>query len=234
MKIRSNRVIFPVLMLAMATLSGCGMTRASQRPPVQVAVVQPTSPDMLTMKKGSIWQSSDRNTLFLDNKARNIGDIIAVEIEYNSSAGNTEASVNLSRTNTIPVEVAESGVPGLNDAAKLLGLTNAILGGTHEFTSDNDNSRSSFMNNTRISCLITEVLPNGNLRIEGRTDVTINYENEFILFSGIVRPEDIGQDNTIRSQQVADLRIDFSGDGDIDDQMRPSWVHRLLSTINIL
>jgi flagellar L-ring protein FlgH len=233
-KMKSSKLLISALIIAILGLSGCGMTRSSQRPAAPIAVVKPTPPEMLAPKKGSIWQSTDRNTLFLDNKARNIGDIITVMISETSSADKA-AKTDLTRSNTNTLTTgglaALSGVVGAAKTTLLDGTLSPKT--TNVFAGDGSTSRESTLSAT-ISCLVTQVLPNGNLRIEGRRDITINNENQFILLSGIVRPEDITSKNTITSAQVADARIDYSGDGDIDDQQRPSWLNKFFSTVNIL
>lgn len=225
-------LLLPLLTL---TASGCGMTRATERPPAPIAIVQPTPPETLTPKKGSIWQTTDRNTLFLDNKARNVGDIITVKVSENASAIN-DANTKLDRNNSNSLNLN-----GSMDVTKI--LTNALgsaaggltsnFGSTSAFEGKGKTDRKSQLSAT-ISCVVTQVLANGNLRIEGRRDITVNHENQFILLSGVVRPEDISADNSVTSAQIADARIDYSGDGDIDEQQRPSWFGRFLSTINIL
>ncbi|MBF0454209.1 MAG: flagellar basal body L-ring protein FlgH [Magnetococcales bacterium] len=228
---KSKKWVIPVALLLLATQTGCGMTRASRRPPAPVTVVQPTPPEMLAPKKGSIWQSTDRNTLFLDNKARNIGDIITVQISEKSSA-EKDATTELKRGNS---NAASLG--GMLDLTTVLksdqSLATATASSQNDFKGQGNTTRESTLVAT-VSCLVTEVLPNGNLRIEGRRDITINHENQFILLSGIVRPEDISPENTVTSAQIADARIDYSGDGDIDQQQRPSWLNRFFSTINVL
>ncbi|MBF0446697.1 MAG: flagellar basal body L-ring protein FlgH [Magnetococcales bacterium] len=228
---KSKKLVVPVILLAVATLSGCGMTRASRRPPEPVTVVQPTAPEMLAPKKGSIWQSTDRNTLFLDNKARNIGDIITVNISERSSA-EKDATTELKRGNS-----NSASLGGMLDLTTVLksdqSLASATAASSHDFTGEGNTTRESTLIAT-VSCLVTEVMANGNLRIEGRRDITINHENQFILLSGIVRPEDISPENTVTSAQIADARIDYSGDGDIDDQQRPSWLSRFFSTVNVM
>ncbi|MBF0272177.1 MAG: flagellar basal body L-ring protein FlgH [Magnetococcales bacterium] len=231
-------LLLPVLPIA---VSGCGMTRATERPPAPIAVVQPTPPESLTPKKGSIWQTTDRNTLFLDNKARNIGDLIAVIISESSSAV-SDANTKLEHTGSKTVGLTgTSGSAGSNNIGKLLNSTlgtggvAATLGGTNDSTlsGKGKTDRKSELK-AKISCVVTQVLPNGNLRIEGRRDITVNHENQFIILSGVVRPEDISADNSVTSDQIADARIDYSGDGDIDDQQRPGWFDRFFSTINVL
>ncbi|MBF0179682.1 MAG: flagellar basal body L-ring protein FlgH [Magnetococcales bacterium] len=227
--------------LLAAALSGCGMTRASERPPTPIAVVQPSPPESLAPKKGSIWQTTDRNTLFLDNKARNVGDLITVKVSENAKAIN-DANTKLDRTNNNSFGLSGSvSNTGENTVAKFLNnamgagsLSNTLTGtGTTKFEGKGNTNRTSQLNAT-ISCVVTQVLANGNLRIEGRRDITVNHENQFIILSGVVRPEDISADNAVTSAQIADARIEYSGDGDLADQQRPSWFGRFFSTINIL
>ncbi|MBF0610196.1 MAG: flagellar basal body L-ring protein FlgH [Magnetococcales bacterium] len=221
------------LTVGMTALSGCVMTRASERPPAPIAVIKPQTPEALSPKKGSIWQSTDRNTLFLDNKARNVGDLVTVVVSETSSAQKT-ASTGLSRDSSNDVDL--DGLFGLSAAVTRAnpGFTDsASIQGKHEFKGQGSTTRQGTFTAT-ISCAVTEVLANGNLRIEGRRDITVNHENQFIILSGIIRPEDISPSNSVRSFQIADARIDYSGDGDIDDQQKPSWLNQLFSTLRIL
>lgn len=229
----------PIALLLAVSVSGCGMTRAAQRPPTPVAVVKPIPPEKLAPRKGSIWQTTDRNTLFLDNKARNIGDIVTVVVVERSEAAK-KANTKLDRNND-----SSFSLSGLFSVAKLLNATADVAdtdrvaldagaaASGHKFEGKADTDRESELLAT-VSCLVTEIFPNGNLRIEGRQDITVNHENQFIILSGIIRPEDISPQNSVRSSKMADSRIEYSGEGDVDGQQRPSWLNRFFSTVNIL
>lgn len=224
-----TRWVVAALLLAVG-VSGCGMTRASARPPVPISVMRPVAPESLTPRKGSIWQTSDRNTLFLDNKARNVGDIVTVRIVENSNA-KKEAKTGLTRGGKN--EFRLGGALGLSN---ILGSTSSVLNGgsinnTNDFKGDAKTERNSVLK-AIVSCVVTEILPNGNLRVEGRQDITVNNENQFILISGVLRPEDITPQNEVASSQMADARIEYSGEGDLNDQQGPSWLSRVFSTIN--
>ncbi|MEO5368280.1 MAG: flagellar basal body L-ring protein FlgH [Magnetococcus sp. WYHC-3] len=220
---------------SVALLSGCGMTRAVHRPPNPVTPVVAESPDSLRPNKGSIWTSTERNALFQDNKARRVGDLLTVNILETSNASKS-AKTELSRKTESDMSLGT--MFGLTDAVKTvdgMGRFNpsAAMTGENDFTGDGSTERSSTLTAT-ISCMVIEVLPNGYLRIEGRRDITLNNENQYIVLSGVVRPEDITAANTIQSTQIADARIEMSGDGSIDDQQRPSWFYELLSTVRVL
>ena len=229
----NNRLLAVVAIFSVLVIGGCGMTRASHRPIAPMAVVKPVPPEVLNPKKGSIWQTSDRNTLFLDNKARNVGDIVTVRIIEKSKA-EKDATTELKRNNINNLGLTGGGLMDLN---KVFKATNGTLSpraaSVNNFKGEGNTTRESELTAT-ISCVVTEVLRNGNLRIEGRRDITINHENQFILLSGIIRPEDISPANSVTSAQIADARIDYSGDGDIDDQQRPNWINRFFSTVNLI
>ncbi|MEQ8163676.1 MAG: flagellar basal body L-ring protein FlgH, partial [Smithellaceae bacterium] len=69
------------------------------------------------------------------------------------------------------------------------------------------------------------------LLIEGRRQLTVNAEDQFLVITGIVRPEDITAINTVASQYIADARILYPGDGVINDKMRPGWLTRVVDWV---
>ncbi|MBF0109832.1 MAG: flagellar basal body L-ring protein FlgH [Magnetococcales bacterium] len=216
-------------------LGGCGMTRASQRPSDPVAIIQPTPPETLAPNKGSIWQTTRRNSLFEDNKARYVGDIVKVRILESASSTN-KAKTDVSKDNTATFGMTSPDLDKLLkiDANKGISLNQiAQATGSGESKADGKSERAAKLTAT-ISCLVTEVLANGNLRIEGRRDITMDNENQFIIISGIVRPEDIDNKNSINSDMIADARIEYSGEGDLSDVQRPNIIFRTLSTLNLL
>ena len=82
-----------------------------------------------------------------------------------------------------------------------------------------------------IAAVITEVLPNGNFRILGRRSVTVNNEEQIMALTGIIRPVDIGFDNTIPSTRIADAAITYIGKGIVADEQSAGWLARILSKI---
>ena len=223
-----------LLLVMGVVVSGCSMTRASDRPPAPMTVMQPKPPEYYSPKKGSIWLTTNRNTLFLDNKARHIGDIITVTISESSTAEKS-AETTLSRESESEIKLGTlfGLTAGLQGKGNKFFDGSSKIEGTNDHTGSGTTSRSGEFTAT-VSCQVVEVLPNGNLRIEGRRDITVNHENQFIIMSGIIRPEDIDHKNTVRSAQIADARIDFSGEGDIDAQQRPSLIHRFFQAIPII
>ena len=74
--------------------------------------------------------------------------------------------------------------------------------------------------------------PNGDLYLEGTKVILINAEEYHLYISGLVRPSDIAQDNTVASNRVADAQVEFTGRGDVADQQRKGWFGRMWDTIN--
>jgi len=211
-------------------LIGCAASQVEHlRPesvvPTQIAKTQPAT--------GSIWSGENANNLiFSDKKARYINDIVTIIISETAAGGN-KASTNTSRdTNS---SAAITSFLGIDNS--LLGR-NANMGGEISLggTSNNslkgagDTSRNSTLE-ARITARVLKVLDNGNMMIEGKRQLTVNAEDQFIVISGIIRPEDITTENTIASQYVADARIVYTGKGVINDKMRPGWLTRIVDWV---
>jgi flagellar L-ring protein precursor FlgH len=179
---------------------------------------------------GSLWPGeSSRNSLFSDNKARHVNDIVTIVVDE-SSSGENKASTNTSKD-------TKTGV-GIN---ALLGIDTSILksnanmgsqisiGGTstNALKGAGDTSRGGKLQ-ARVAAKVVAVMDNGLLLIEGRRQLTLNEENQFIVLTGLIRPDDITSDNLILSSLIADARIVYTGAGVIHDKQRPGWLTRIL------
>jgi len=170
--------------------------------------------------------------IFTDKKARYVNDIVTIIVAEAASGGN-KATTGTSRNASTSASI---------DA--FMGLDNYILGknanmggeiaigGRHanSMKGQGDTSR----NNTlvaRISARVIRVMENGDLMIEGRRQVTINAEDQYLIIGGIIRPQDITAENTIASQYISDAHIIFTGTGVINDKMRPGWATRIVDWV---
>jgi len=214
-------------------LAGCYQTQYAIKDDVYERLKEAPPPPPPATSPGSLWKGeSNRNMLFSDNKAMYQGDIITIVVNETSSAKN-DASTNTSRATSTEAKISA-----------LLGLDTSILkrnanmgteiaaGGTTTSTmkGSGDTNRGNTLK-MNIAGRVVKVLENGNLLIEGRKQVTINDEDQYIVITGIIRPQDVTPDNTVDSKNIADARIIYTGAGVVTDKQRPGWGTRILDWI---
>jgi len=197
--------------------------------------------------EGSLWAPhNSRAYLFEDTKARNINDIVTVKISEISDASR-DAKTKLTRKAGLkskitkffgsPLDFGMDNLWGKNtDAATAKERVEQPF--DPEIDTDSQNSYDGSGATSRkdriiamLSAKVVEVYPNGNMMIEGRREVTLNNERQFIQLSGIIRPKDIGSDNVVISSAIADARITLTGKGVIADKQNPGYGHRFFDFI---
>jgi len=203
---------------------------------IPVQVKEPSPPPV-----GSIWPGENaRNSLFSDNKARHVNDIVTILIDESSSGSNSANTTTSRDTETLAGISALLGMDRYmarknkdltdGDDVYTAGLLPSIqVGGTsaNKLTGKGATTRDSELQ-ARITARVVEVLPNGNLNIEGKRRLAVNAEDQYIVISGTVRPDDITSDNVISSQYIADAKIVYTGKGVVNDKMRPGWLTRIV------
>ena len=122
----------------------------------------------------------------------------------------------------------ETNMTGIKNWMDLSNLINASA--SSKFDGSGSTTRKENLNAT-ITAKVVDVLPNGNLLIEGRRNVKVNNEDQVILIEGTVRPKDISTDNVVNSSYVADARITYTGKGIISDRQSPGWLMNLVDKI---
>ena len=174
------------------------------------------APETRPASANSLWRSGSR-TFFGDQRARRVGDIVTVRINIDDRA-QTQNSTERSRTNDASGGVTNffglenslgRAFPGGFDPANMVGVQ-----GQANASGSGSVNRSERVNLT-IAAVVTDVLPNGNLIIQGRQEVRTNREVRELTVAGIVRPEDISSANSIDHTQIAEARISYGGRGDI-------------------
>ena len=216
-----------VLAAAIATvaLAGCAVTPPTSvhQPMSARPVVQAPSAEA----SGGIYQvaynarAGYRHVpLFEDRRARNVGDTLIVAINEKTSASKKSNS-NASRTGSTTFSAPTiSGLPGKSfQNAAVSGSSASTFDGKGESASNNDFTGT-------ITVTVIEVLPNGNLLVSGEKQVGINQGQEFIRFSGVVNPTTIVNGNTVSSVQVADARLEYRGNGYLDEAQVMGWLAR--------
>ncbi|MCC5648001.1 flagellar basal body L-ring protein FlgH [Nostoc sp. CHAB 5824] len=167
--------------------------------------------------KGS--KSSTLSSLFTDARAHNVDDILFVTI-VESTTAQSSANTKFSQDENVGI----LNGTGLFD--RLLSGLSLSAGQSRSGNGAGQTTRTGTLV-TSLSVMIKEVLPNGTLRIEGSRDVTINNETQRVVFSGIIRPEDITRNNTIPSTLVANAAIRYDGKGIIGNTQKPGLLTRI-------
>jgi len=183
---------------------------------------QPASPN-------SLWRTGAR-TFFADQRARNIGDILTVRIEIDDRA---QVSNSTARSRANGVEAGVSHFFGLENSlgqAFPSGFDPSQMIGMNGSTTSNGAgviSRSEKVSLT-VAAVVTGVMPNGNLIIQGRQEVRTNAELRELTVAGIVNPADISSQNIIDHTQIAEARISYGGRGDVTRIQKPPVAQRLV------
>lgn len=211
-------------------LAGCAgpasqvdLSEVEPVPPVMQEQLPPQTP-------GSLWTET-RGGLFQDMKGRTVGDIITVVIIENASASK-EAKTETDRTSDMSAGI--SNLLGLErQIGSLTGvdpsnLVNAST--TNNFKGNGKTSRKENLTAT-LTTQVIEVLPNGNLRIEGNKTVTVNNETQIVKLSGTVRPADVSPRNLVDSKNVLNARIAYVGKGVLSDKQHQGWLVQALDKV---
>lgn len=217
---------FTVLLLCLS--AGCSVPTVNSR-----TIVPPYPPPKTP---GSLWQEENgRAYLYEDLRAMRVGDIITVKIVENHK-GSKSADTKAERQSTAENSLSGStiGIPGLNLGSFMKGR--AIPGlsvdasAASKFGGKGATSRADTLTGT-LSAMVTEVFPNGDLRIEGTREVKVNSEKQTMILSGVVRRVDLDTRNQVLSSAIADAKIEYTGLGVVDDVQRPGWLVRVLDWI---
>ncbi len=184
----------------------------------------------------SLWsEAGNQGNMFLDYKARHIGDIVIVRITETASASNS-SSRDSSKTTSYNAGIdTMMGLPLDMGASNLLGSGNAfspsITANTSNSFSGEGSSTKSDRVTATIAARIVDILPSGNLVIEGNREILIDEEKQTITLKGIVRQKDIDSTNTVVSTAIADAQITYSGSGERTNATKKGWLAKFIDII---
>ncbi|MBN2297242.1 MAG: flagellar basal body L-ring protein FlgH [Deltaproteobacteria bacterium] len=181
---------------------------------------------------GSLWTPSAKFVdMYRDSRAQRVGDIVVVQIVESSSA-QKEAKTEADKTSSIDNTITDVlGLPLDQSSAFGYGITPTLNASTStSFEGDGKTSRKGDISAV-ISARVVRVLPSGNLMISGKKQTRVNAEHQYIVISGIIRPDDIGSNNTIQSTYIADMQLDYYGSGMLGDLQNKGFVARALDKI---
>jgi flagellar L-ring protein precursor FlgH len=195
--------------------------------PVQMPMPQP---EVASYNANSLWRSGSR-AFFKDQRARQIGDILTVTVNFTDKA-NIANQTQHSRSSK-----EDSGITDFAGSKLLSGSAASVLPGrllSADGTSSSDGKGSVARQEnlqTSVAAVVTQILPNGNLVVEGKQEIRVNYEIRELIVAGIVRPEDIQSDNTIDSAKIAQARIAYGGRGQISDVQQPRYGQQVMDVL---
>jgi flagellar L-ring protein precursor FlgH len=185
-----------------------------------------------SVSDGSLWQESSRS-LVADFRASRVGDLVMIKVDESPEAKG-DAETQLDRQSSMSV-----GAPKVLGLAAALQRANTGLDMSDLFdvmSKSNFDGKGATSRGSRVQAAmavrVKKSLPNGDLFVEGTKVLMVNDEELHIYVSGVVRPEDIAQDNSVGSSVIADAQIEFVGRGVLTDNQHQGWLSRLLTAIN--
>jgi flagellar L-ring protein precursor FlgH len=242
----ARRIAISALLLSASALGGCSsIDRLSQigEQPKLSAIDNPTTqpgykpvqmpmpkPEVASYSPNSLWRNGSR-AFFKDQRAMRVGDLLTVTVNITDKA-NLSNETQRSRTNS-----EDSGITDFIGAKTLGVQAQKVLPGrilTADSTASSDGKGSVNRTEalqTNVAAVVTQVLPNGNLVVEGKQEIRVNYEIRELVVAGIVRPEDIQSDNTIDSSKIAQARIAYGGRGQITDVQQPRYGQQVMDVL---
>ena len=238
----------PILLLAALGLSACSsaerLSRLGQGPelagmenptsdprwrPVTMPMPNPGDPPL---QNNSLWRQGSR-TFLRDQRATAVGDLVTILVSIQDEADMAN-STNRNRDNS-----ESMGIPNLLGLESSFGRlfpsgfdpSRAVSASSASDVAGAGTLKRSEQINLRVAATVSQVLPNGNLVVVGRQQVRVNQELRDLQVGGIIRPQDIGSDNTVRHDRLAEARIAYGGRGTISDVQRPRYGQELLDIL---
>jgi len=223
-----------LIALAASQVLACSVTHIGEYVPKRRAYESPVDlgAQAQTASNGSLFNSTHSATyLFSDHRAMRVGDIVTVRIDEQANA-KRGATTELGRESDTKLNF-DLLFGMLKAAQNATGGNLFEAGSSSDFRGSGQTTRTDRLEAT-VPAVVMQVLPNGNLFIEGHRVVLVNHEEHHFYLSGVVRPVDIETDNSVTSSLLADAEIEFTGRGTISEKQEPPWLQRGLDLIKPL
>jgi flagellar L-ring protein FlgH len=197
--------------------------------PVSLPMPAPMSGER---RPNSLWQAGTR-AFFKDQRAAQIGDILTVQINIDDQAQFQNETVRTrasSESEAVPTLMGferhiQRVLPSTSNPASLLNASGTSSADGKGTINRNEKVR------LNVAALVTQVLPNGNLVVQGHQEMRINYEVRDLQIAGVIRPQDIGSTNTIPLEKLAEARMSYGGRGQITDVQQPRYGQQLIDIL---
>jgi flagellar L-ring protein precursor FlgH len=221
----ARRAALATGLVALAALSGCHAVR-DDPPPSATGTAYRAAAQAQPATDGAIYAAGRETGFFEDPKARRRGDLVTIRLQESTNASKS------SQTDTEKNQSVDIAAPTI--AGKAVTLNgNAVLQNTIDGKRKFEGKGSSTQQNQltgSLTAVVVDVLPNGNLVVEGEKWLRLNQGDELIKVRGVVRPFDVLPDNSVLSERVADARISYAGRGALASANAQGWLSRFFNS----
>jgi flagellar L-ring protein precursor FlgH len=186
----------------------------------------------LVLPGESLWRNNGAGTrMFADPKARQVGDIVTVVIEENATVSASK-SASTDKESSVNSQLSRL----IYESSSFLRSPDGELPGVKWSSNDTFSGGGSVSGQqsarTQLSAIVIDRQPNGNLIIEGVRRMILNNETNYVILRGIIRPVDVGSDNTILSNRIADAEVQLIAEGSLTEAQRKGWLNRAYDWVN--
>ncbi|MGR9105735.1 MAG: flagellar basal body L-ring protein FlgH [Gammaproteobacteria bacterium] len=214
--ISRHAICFGLLGLVILLFEGCALKRDPEFAPSRPLVESP-----LPQNDGAIYQAATDVRLFEDRVARRVGDVLTVVLVENTNVTKNDQTNQRKNSDTSLDTPIVFGYP--------MSFMEQNIAMDRKLTANNRDTQNYNLHGT-LSVTVVEVLGNGNMVVRGEKRLGLTGGNEYVKFSGIVRPVDVDVANTVPSTSVADATIVYEGEGQMADTKKQGWLQRFFNS----
>ena len=245
-KYQGSRIVRLATLFAITALAGgCSavdrLSQIGEQPklnPIENPTAQPgykpvqmpmPKPEVASYNANSLWRNGSR-AFFKDQRAARVGDLLTVTVNITDKA-NLSNETQRSRTAKENSNITDFiGAKTITQPLKVLPGNLLATDSTSSADGKGSVNRQESLT-TNVAAVVTQVLANGNLVVEGKQEIRVNYEIRELIVAGVVRPEDVQSDNTIDSSKIAQARIAYGGRGQIMDVQQPRYGQQVVDVL---
>ncbi len=214
------------LTLALLAVSGCSRSFGDVRPFPALPPLQPATAFAEAPTAGAIYRAGPGLNLYGDRRARDVGDLLTIHL-VESTAAQTSATTSVDKSSSVSLAAPSiGGAPLTRNGRDLLDVS---IEGDRGFAGNGASAQSNRLQGS-LTVTVVQRLPNGNLVVQGQKNMRLNQGDELVQIQGIVRPADIGTDNSVPSSRVAEARIAYGGRGALAQSNSMGWLARFFNS----
>lgn len=218
------------------SLAASGALAACAHAPGPISMVKPAEfpvavAPQTASSDGSVFPDATSGSLYEPRRDWRIGDLVTINIVTSATANDTD-NASLSRKGTITNTLTSfMGVPLNFGSLNGTPFSPSINAASNQTYAGAGSAAAASNVTGQIEAVITHIDPNGTLALAGRTNVNINGNVTSIVVTGYASPDDIAANTTISSNNVADMNVQYVGNGPINDAHQVPWLQQILSKL---